>query len=361
MLITHAETQNCANCPKLCRHTCPVGESSGREALTPGAKVERVGLAVLHGRADEASTEAAFACTGCGACATACHLGVKPRELLFAHRADARRAGLVAPTILEISGRIHGSSTLVGDELSGQLSRIAARAPVAAPSSRDALFAGCTALAREPAEVRGAFVVAAATGVPLRPEPAGGRCCGAPLWAAGDLEAFERHARDFAKSVRRGTIWVLEAECAQTLTTRYAEVGVRLQADVRPLVDLIAGRLDRLRGRPKLGESVVWHDPCALGRGLGRYDEPRAMLDAAVAERREPVFTREHARCSGAGGLLPRVMPDAAERSALSRAEELMEAAPLAVTGCPGAARALERGGANVTGLFALLARWLGG
>ena len=32
----------CSYCPKLCRHLCPVSGTTGRETLTPQAKMDRL-------------------------------------------------------------------------------------------------------------------------------------------------------------------------------------------------------------------------------------------------------------------------------------------------------------------------------
>jgi Fe-S oxidoreductase len=55
---------------------------------------------------------------------------------------------------------------------------------------------------------------------------------------------------------------------------------------------------------------VRYHDPCQLGRGLGVYDAPRAVLTRALGRAPDEFpARRERAACSGAGGLLPATMP----------------------------------------------------
>jgi Fe-S oxidoreductase len=47
----------------------------------------------------------------------------------------------------------------------------------------------------------------------------------------------------------------------------------------------------------------VYHDPCALGRGCGVYDEPRAVLKSIPGlELLEiPHYSREYSLCCGGG------------------------------------------------------------
>jgi Fe-S oxidoreductase len=318
------------------------------------------GLAAGRGSADAPSAEAAFACTGCGRCAEVCQLGVDPAAILFRHRADAVTAAAAPAAAAEIARRFHEHGNVHGADLAGQLSRIAARAPVGPASGRVALFAGCTAVAKWPDEVRSAFAVAQALGAPLAPEPAAGLCCGKPLWDAGHRDAFRAHARRFAAEVRgRRRVYALDAGCAHTLATLYPEVGVRFRPEVLPFVDLLAERIGSVRGRPPLAEAVVWHDSGELARTLGRVEEPRRILRAAVAEPKEAPRHGRDAGCSGADGLLPETMPAVAARIAADRAAELAATAPKAVTACPAAALQLRAAGLPIEGLASLLARWL--
>lgn len=361
MLTSLRDTETCTYCPKLCRSACPVAEVTGREALTPAAKVLVAGLAASRGTADAPSAEAAFACTGCGRCADACQLGIDPGRILFRHRADAVAAAAAPAAAAEISRRFHEHGNIHGADLAGALSRIVARAPAGPAAGKVALFAGCTAVARQPDEVRASFAVAQALGVPLAPEPAAGLCCGKPLWDAGHRDAFRAHARRFAGELRkRRRVYALDPGCAHALGTLYPEVGVDLPGEVLPFVDLLADRIGAVRDRPHLPGAVVWHDPGVLARELGRIDQPRRVLRAAVAELREAPRHGRDAACSGADGLLPDTMPGVASAIAADRARELAAVAPAAVTACPASALHLAAAGAKIEGIATLLARWLG-
>ncbi|MDC3911918.1 (Fe-S)-binding protein, partial [Raoultella planticola] len=69
--------------------------------------------------------------------------------------------------------------------------------------------------------------------------------------------------------------------------------------------ELVAEHLPRL-ARVELGDRVRIHDSCHLGRGLGLYDPPRAILGAILGRAPDEfVHRRDEAVCSGGGGLLP--------------------------------------------------------
>jgi Fe-S oxidoreductase len=58
----------------------------------------------------------------------------------------------------------------------------------------------------------------------------------------------------------------------------------------------------RLRTRKGLGYRVTYHDPCALGRFNGVYEEPRKVLEALGCELAEMPRNRDNSFCCGAGG-----------------------------------------------------------
>ena len=77
----------------------------------------------------------------------------------------------------------------------------------------------------------------------------------------------------------------------------------------------------RLAGRDR--ETVVYHDPCYLGRYRGVYDEPREVLSRAV-EVLEAPRNRERSFCCGAGGGQMFLGEEKGKRINIARAEELV-------------------------------------
>mgnify|MGYP001107567573 CR=1 FL=1 len=88
------------------------------------------------------------------------------------------------------------------------------------------------------------------------------------------------------------------AHCYRTLKEFYPAWGVELPAATQVLHSseylaqiLREGRL-RLDGEGKEGV-LAYHDPCMLGRKMGVYDAPRALIQAATGSG--PVFTKAYA------------------------------------------------------------------
>ena len=107
-----------------------------------------------------------------------------------------------------------------------------------------------------------------------------------------------------------------------TLQHRYAEVGVALKPPVELLVEQASRALARMKHVPHEAGPVRWHDPCQLGRGLGVYEAPRAVLGRALGRTPDEFDAhqrRELGACSGGGGLLPATMPEVARDIARTR------------------------------------------
>jgi Fe-S oxidoreductase len=106
---------------------------------------------------------------------------------------------------------------------------------------------------------------------------------------------------------------------------------------------------------------VRYHDPCQLGRGLGVYDAPRAVLARALGRAPDELDDRrERALCSGAGGLLPSTMPSVARAIADTRLEAHARAGGgRIVTACASSLLALRKRAASSSVAVDDLASWI--
>jgi Fe-S oxidoreductase len=360
-----ASLEKCVFCPKLCRTACPVSNAEPRETLTPWGKMSHAWMAA-HGDVpiDASHASPAWACSGCFGCRELCDHRNPVADVLLDARASFAARG-VAP---EGAGRVIARFTRHDAETRERVRELASQAPRAfalgdraalsrgaAPAARAALLVGCGYLRSAPAEARDAVHAAAE----LAGEPVGlvEGCCGLPLRLAGDVDGFRARARAFARSLaaaRVGRLMVVDAGCALALRRRYPEVRVDLgrEVAVEVLVEVAARWLVEGRrlgfGAGPLRTPVRWHDPCQLGRGLGVYEAPRTVL-AHVLGRRPDEFpsSREHAACSGAGGLLPSTMRDVARSIAAARVDEAADAdgarGGRIVTGCASSLVALRK------------------
>jgi Fe-S oxidoreductase len=317
--------EKCVYCPKLSRSACPVSNADPRETVTPWGKMSLAWMAA-HGDVpiDRSHAAPAWACTACFACRELCEHENPVADVLL----DARAAlGAASPAAVpEGASRVVARFAGHEAETRNAARALAAAAPATSlrPDATIALLVGCAYMRSAPPVARDAVVAAAA----LAGEPVAliDTCCGLPLRLAGDADGFARHARAVARSLeRRRRVIVVDAGCAYALRRQYADAGVELGAPVDALVEVAARSLSRLSPwppspAPRPPHAVRWHDPCQLGRGLGVYDAPRAVL-ARILGRAPDEFVeaRRHAACSGAGGLVPSTMPHVARDIAAAR------------------------------------------
>jgi Fe-S oxidoreductase len=334
--------EKCVFCPKLCRSACPVSNAEPRETITPWGKMSMAYFAA-HGDVplDASHAAPARACTGCYACRESCDHRNDVASTLYDARAALTSAGQ-APAAAARVGRgfaQHRADTrkAVRELRAGGGVRDGAKTAVlvgcayargASPEARDAAFAA-RALAKED--------------VALVEE-----CCGLPLLLAGDADGFARQAGELARATKGAeSIVVVDAGCAHALRVRYPAAGVTLAAEIELLVERASRMLGELSVVAGAGEDgpVRYHDPCQLGRGLGVFDAPRAVLSRALGRAPDEFFgRRERAACSGAGGLLPATMPETSRAIADARLAEHAEAGGgRIVTACASSLLSLRR------------------
>jgi Fe-S oxidoreductase len=349
-----ATLERCVFCPKLCRSACPVSNADTRETVTPWGKMS-MAYFVANGSVETAPSFAApaWACTGCFGCREHCDHRNDVTGTLF----DAR-SGLVSASAG--AGVAPEAATRALARFDGKAARPAAVSEDVDEKARTALLLGC-AYARLDGEARDA---AAATARLARGKVAlVDVCCGAPLLYAGDKARFRQQGEMLAQAIKhRERLVVVDAGCAAAIRVHHANAGVGMIVPVVHFAELAARDLGAMK-RVALGEEPVrWHDPCQLGRGLGVYDAPRAVLARALGRTPDEFERRrEDARCSGAGGLLPLTMPDVARTIARQRLDDHARSGGGAVvTACASSLRSFRKEGARTMDLVTVVARALG-
>jgi Fe-S oxidoreductase len=173
-------------------------------------------------------------------------------------------------------------------------------------------------------------------------------CCGAWQRSAGaPAKADAAQARVASEIDGAKRLFVLDPRCALELN----------ELSPTTLVELAARHPQRFVATPSDARRFRYHDSCALGRGLGLYDEPRRLL-ARVTGRAplELETTRQLARCSAGGGVLPVSMPEVARAGAARLASEHDRlGGGTLVTSCASSLSQLQRAGADVVDLITLL------
>ena len=351
------ELEKCVFCPKLSRSACPVSNAEPRETLTPWGKMSMTYFLANGDVALEPSFAApTYGCTGCMKCREHCDHKNDVAGTLYDARAEIVAKG-IAPTAAtrSIAGFAdHDARTR--DKTRALAAECGARA-----DSRQAVLVGCSYVHHAQAEAKDAVLAAKALvgAVSLAPG-----CCGLPLKLAGDGPGFVRHAQRFAEeNATAERMLVVDAGCAMTLRTHYRAAGVTLRPEVELLVERAARDLGSLREIGQRGgapdENVRWHDPCQLGRGLGVYEAPRAVLTRIFGRAPDEFDTRrEQSTCSGAGGLLPQTMPGVAREIAKTRLDEHeRNGGGRVITACASSLRSFRKQHARVDDIVTWIAR----
>jgi Fe-S oxidoreductase len=346
----------CTYCPKVCRFSCPVSEASHNESHSAWGKMTAAAQ-VANGqrKIDDGASKAIHACTGCGRCTQFCKHDNQVGDALFAARTLARNEGLQPKGAATTLATFTQSGNPFGTALGEVVARFKAETPMRHP-----LFPGCSVLVKRTGLIDDTLFVASAFGAPMGLCKASARCCGYPLYAGGAQDQFVLHARSFAKSLEAyPELVVMDPGCAHTLAIVYPRFGVELPSRIRTLVEVLSDNLPHAPDYAPLEENAGYHDACHLGRGLGQYEAPRALLRKAVRTVGEAPSHHAEGGCSGGGGLVPRTMPEVSVEIARRQAVEVAPEGQTVVTACATSQRMFERAGKKSEDLISTLRRWL--
>ncbi len=328
----------CGKC-KLCSITsyhpeeeytpiCPSGAYYKYQAFYAPGRLE-----VLRGILDdeiensEGLLKAAYACTLCGACYEKCK-EISSIEMNHADVFEEMRNLLVEKGYMlevhrEIAKKIADTRNAYGET---------AQQKYSCGNGGDTLYyIGCTSRYREPEIVDSMIAILEATGeqFSILDEEL---CCGSVLFRTGQKEAaselVRRNIEVIKESGARRIVFTCPG-CLMTFKKNYPDMGVELLHSTQ----FIAEHLDDLNLK-RLDMNVTYHDPCHLGRHLGIYDEPRAVL-SRIADITEMGRTREQAWCCGSGGGVKSGFDDFALWSAKERIKEAKNAAGTLASACP--------------------------
>jgi len=283
------------------------------------------------------SMEAAFECTTCGACEYQCPVGVEHLPIMVGLRRGAvntgaweDRYGTKLFLALEKQGNALGLSALERDKFIAKQ-----EFPIFDGSQEYCLWLGCMG-GYDP---KGREIIAdfarvmrylgTSFGV-LKKE----KCTGDPARRLGNDLVFGSLAETGLKAFEQAKVKKIVAicpHCVRTIATDWREYGIA--PEIEHHSEFMARYADRL---PKQnGESIVYHDPCYLGRYRDVYEEPRVVV-AAAGELVEAERNHERSFCCGAGGGLAFLGEETGDRVSHVRAKELVATGAQTIgTACP--------------------------
>jgi Fe-S oxidoreductase/nitrate reductase gamma subunit len=131
-------------------------------------------------------------------------------------------------------------------------------------------------------------------------------CCGDPARVCGAESVFQSTAKTHVEALNRrtfNTLLVSCPHCYNTLKNEYPQFGGKYKVvhHSELLRDLL--RSGELQAAKKHNGTVVYHDPCYLGRYQGIFDAPRDVLRTASGVALvEMEKSRQKSFCCGGGG-----------------------------------------------------------
>jgi Fe-S oxidoreductase len=354
------QTYSCVECGRCTEH-CPAATTG--KLLNPKEIIlgVRAYLNDLGPASDQPllgkynSQEAVFQCTTCGACEFQCPVGIEHVPILVGLRRGAVNTGEWDNAYgsklflaLERGSNALGISPAERDKFIQKQSL-----PIFDGSQEYCLWLGCMG-GYDPKgrDIITSFVqvcnyLGVSYGV-LRKE----KCTGDPVRRLGNDLVFQQLAEanleNFAQNKIKKIISICP-HCVRTIQEDWKEYGTPPEIEhhseflarykdkiPHPTQDADrAANSDHAASSDHKPETVVFHDPCYLGRYRNVYEEPRAVA-ALAGDLVEPPRNRERSFCCGAGGGLAFLGEETGERVSHNRAAELVATgAQTVATACP--------------------------
>ena len=326
------QAYSCVECGRCTEH-CPAnntGKELNPKEIVLGLRryLNELGPASDHPIVDgkHETLTSIFQCTTCGSCEYQCPVGIEHLPLIIGMRRgtvntggwENEYGGKLFNT-LERNGNALGMSASERDKLIQKL-----ELPLFDGTQEYCLWLGCMgAYDPQGREIVASFVKVmryfnTSFGV-LKKE----RCTGDPVRRLGNDLLFQSLAEQNIQNIQKQKVKKIVTicpHCVRTIAKDWQEFG-GVTAEIEHHSEFMARHQHLLPQIPS-GETIVYHDPCYLGRYRGSYDEPRQVL-ARSAKVIDPPQSRERSFCCGAGGGLVFLGDEPGERVSHTRAKEL--------------------------------------
>ena len=302
----------CLNCGR-CEAVCPA-TAAGRP-LSPRRLVQALrddlhedsGVDVFTGgRIDE---DTVWSCLTCSACRVECPVGIdQPGLILGLRRHLAETGRLDEPKALVLSGLERNQNPLGLPSYQRQqwLRDLGVPTIEEKPNAEYLYWIGCMASYDDRAKsiVRSMLAIMDRAGVTYALLSAE-QCHGESQRRLGDEAGFQMRTMEIAESLREAggaTILTHCPHCVNTFVNDYREFGVELNVVHHSQLVVTLMAQGRLSVTQTGEDTVAYHDPCNLGRVLGEYAAPRAVVRATSSRVVEFERSGDRSFCCGAGG-----------------------------------------------------------
>ncbi len=323
----------CIHCG-ICTGSCPVARKANLNVRRYMREVSVNGKLTIHPQ-DEL-----WSCTTCATCGIRCPKEIVPYDFLIDIRSLAVEEGQIATTLRDALESIFKNGNPWG-RIRSKRSEWAQGLSIkhASQGIEFLYFVGCTP-AYDPRVQGVARSVAECfekAGVNFGTAGDEENCCGNEVYGMGEKGLFEFLVEENVKLFNKYGVKQLVTSCPHSyhsFKNRYGQTSFEVLHHTQILADLANN--GKLAFSRQVNKTVMYHDPCFLGKQNGIYDEPRKVIESIPGVKLLE-FERSRERslcCEGGGGRMWVDIPG--ERLAEKRVKEAAEAgAEVLGVACP--------------------------
>ena len=332
------------------KYVCPIREHTvGFEPYSCRGR-NQVAIGVLEGTIEVTPelAEVAYTCLLCGNCRQACGcidmetFGHKIHQpsINKALRADLFTSGVELPAHVDMfCGAIEKTENIFGAPMEERGEWVTE--DIKLDANADTIyFVGCLSSYREIEIAQATAKVLNILGIPFNIMGEEEHCCGNPMLMMGNLflaRDLMRHNYEFLKDKK---VIASCAGCYRTFIQEYPKLlGEEHKIDATHIVKVLAEMIEqgKVKFTKQVKRTVVYHDPCELGREMDVYDEPRKILEAIPGLKVvEFESTRVQTWCCGGGGGLKGLDNDLAVDIATDKVKQANDVgAEVIISACP--------------------------
>ena len=309
--FAEAEIYSCSSCG-ICIDACPMNVQKKNLKFSSVYMIR-----FLRRRNAKKTKEIADKCLMCGKCVALCPVGVDSCNLKRAHRTTENNNIQYDYSYLSAAKHPANGNTATPLQAASQAAisqencnnEQAAvdqtnNAPTSQKEDKILYFAGCMTHLT-PSILKSMVEIFELSGSKyVFADKEGGVCCGRPLILAGRKDAAnEVIARNTQLIQGSGCNKVVLScpICLKVLKEEYRLQGIELLHHTQFIDSLLKEGKIKVKNN---GESMVYHNPCELGRGCGIYREPLNVLEQIGELRKAEKEGKESICCGGSLGSL---------------------------------------------------------
>lgn len=344
----------CVQCG-FCRAVCPVFSITGAESNNArGRMILAYDYLAGHIEPSELLAEKFFQCTTCGNCTTACPSRLKVCDVVESCRQELYKAGFAPPglkTAVDACCEFGNPYQMPAEGRLESYPKHLRERVVESEEPEVLVYLGCVPSLIDTKITPSSLKLLERADVKMQLLGDRESCCGYLAHLAGDEDAFMQAAETNLSQLQTSESQRIVTPCAgcyRTMGQLYPHAGFEVGAEVLHLSEYLlelvkSGRLVLDKTYKK---RVTYHDPCDLGRHLGKYDQPRELLaEIPGLELIEMKRTRENARCCGGGGGVGASAPELGVEMGVARVRDAEEVgAEVIVSACAACKKNLSKG-----------------